>query len=315
VDNTTTRGNKLGIKYKHGKKLDLESVFNADKISFSGDAGAFTTVSNSRNILLSYYPFERVTVSADVDHQRKTDSRPDQGISGRDVTAINITALDMGKLLKAISYTVSKQSYPGYASASSNASISTLNVSLRLTPSIMFSPSLTDSRTATIDSSSDSKRKSARLEYRPENKPISASTTREWAKNKTQQASGISSLLDSDSLSFDFQYKFSRLFDFIYRYNRTDDKSINSDNKNLLQSYRFGYNKSERTKYSIIYSTSTRSESSSITTDTLSFESDLALSKILHWRTEFSNTKYNNSKYMEQNYKGKLVETEFRAEF
>ncbi|MFA6451208.1 MAG: hypothetical protein WCX65_17165 [bacterium] len=314
VNDTSSRGNKLGVKYKHGDKLELETVFTDNKISSSGATLPFTSRSGSRNILLSYYPAKLVTVSANIDHQRKNDSRVTQGVTGKDATAISVTALEMGKL-QSISFSVTKQSFPGFASASYNNSFSILNLSYALTAALMFSPSISDSSSSTSNSTSDAKRKTAKFEYRPKNKPYALVTTREWATYETRQVSKSPDSSDSNVFSLDINYKFGQRLDFLYRYNKTDDKSKDSNRSNLLQSFNFGYDLNERQKYSLVYSVVSRRDLTSTSTGNLALESDISLSKAFHWKTTFNNSKYSDDKYPIQNYKGQFLETEFRAEF
>lgn len=314
VNDTSTLSNKLGFKYKRGKKLSLESVFTGNKIDSSGVTAPFSTRNDTRNIIISYYPFKLVTVSADIDHQRKTDTRPSADASGKDSSSINITAIGMGRIQSA-TLTVQKQSFPSFTSGGSNISITAFDFSYLASKSVKITPTITNSQSNTQTSSTDSDRKSVRIEYRPPNNPLALSTTKEWGDNKTTSNNGGSSTLSSDVLSFDAQYKFGEKTDVMYRYSKSEESSSSQSTSNTQNSFRLGYSPTKKSKYGITYAITDRQENTQTSNKNFLFESDIYLSKIIHWTTHFNLMKYSDSKNTSQGYNGKLLESEFRAEF
>lgn len=314
TDDTNTRMNKLGLTYKKGTKLDLKSVFTSNKTSTSGTNTSYTTRNNSRNIVLSYYPMQLVTVTADIDHQRKSDSRPDQGNTGKDSTSVAITALSVGKF-QTISYSIMKQSYPGFTTESSNMSVNALNMAYALSTSLMLSPAYTKTKTTTQSMSSDSDNKTLKLEYRPKKKPYGVSTQREWANTSTHKESGDSDSIDNNTIMFDMFYKFGDKSDVSYKYNKSNESSKSQNRDTLIQSIRFGYTEGPRVKLGLTMSLNNSDENTATDTRNILLESDVALSKIVKWHTEFNMIKYTNSDNASQGYNGHLLETEFRAEF
>ncbi len=314
VNDTSSLSNKLGLKYKRGNKLSLETVFTGNTIDSSGVTDPYSTKNDTRNIIISYFPFKLVTVSANIDHQRKTDSRPTADASGKDSSAVAITALGM-KRIQSATLSFQKQSFPSFTSGGSNISMTTFDFSYLASKSIKITPVLTNSRTNTQTSSTDSSRRSLKVEYRPPGSPLSASSTKEWGENKTTQTTGGPSTLTSDAFYFDAQYKIGNKTDFVYRYNKSEEDSQTQTMSSSQHSFRIGYSPSKKTKYGITYSTTDRQENSPTAGKNLFLESDVYLSKILHWTTHFNLMKYTDSKNTSQNYNGKLFESEFRAEF
>lgn len=313
VNDTSSASSELGLEYKQGDKLNVKAVFNNSNINTSGIT-PYSSRAQSRNIKLSYNPWELVTVSADIDRQRTADSRPGQGASGKDSSGLSIVALGVGDF-QSIAFNLTQQSYPSFTSGDSQSETSSLNCAYSLTSSLTFSPGISKTRSSAVNYASDSTRKTLKLDYRPQKARYELSTTKEFSDTTTSSASGAASSSSGDTLSLDFKYKFGEKMDFLYRYNRTQQDSADSSETTLNQSWRLGYNPGKKEKYGITYTISDRSQAGTVSKKNLLLESDISLSKILRWKTEFTSMKYSDPGKADENFNGNFLKSELRAEF
>jgi len=314
IDNTSSSSGILSMKYKRGETFNVTAVLSSIKQDSSGvSAEPFSNKNDSRNIVLTYMPLQLVTLTADIDHQRKTDSRPTQGASGKESSNISLTTLPIGKF-RTISFSMVNQTYPSTVYDNSAAKTSNLTFTYVLTPALAVTPSYTLNKTQALNSSSNSNRKSVKLDYRPYQKKYELTVTKEFG-DMSSQSSGSYDSSSSQLLTLDAKYKINEKTDFIYRFDQTQEDTTTINKKSLTQSYRFAYKPREKAEMSLVYSTIAQNDYSSSSRSNLSFESQIALSKIMTWRAQIQKISYSNSLNQDQGFDGKYMETELRAKF
>ncbi len=313
-NNTSNSVKQLDMEYRFGEKLDMEAAFKTNKIDSSGATlEPFSTETNTQNVVFNYQPAPLINIMADVDRQRKSDSRPDQGNSGKDSTTLSVVALEMGKF-QSTSLSIVKQSYPGFASGGTNAETSSLNTTYMISPELLLSPSISKTKTSTQSSTSDSTRKTAELEYRHKLKPLEISIQRDWTDTSTHQETTSQSSANNQ-LSFDVKYTFKEKLGVIYSFDNRKTSSANSSSKSDTHTYQLDYEPSKKMDFRLSYSSDVDKTQTTISQRKLILESDIALSDIIHWRSKFTKSKYTDSVNLNNGYKGTYLESEFRAEF
>jgi hypothetical protein len=312
-NDSSSASNKLGVGYKIGDNISLETAFTTDSTSSTG-ATPHTTSTDGRAILLTYIPWNLVTITADIDHQRKNDSRPAQGSSGKDTSGVSVVVLDRGNF-QSINFNLTEQSYPSYTSGDSQSQFADLNFTYLLSSSLTFTPTVSKTQYSSAGSSSSTDASGVKFEFRPRNKPFELSTSKDWSDTTSSTTGSDATTSSNDTLDLDLNYKFGEHKNLLYRYEQRQNESRTSSTTATNQSLRFGMEKGEKAKYSLTYAISDSSSASSTSKKSLLFQSRIALSKILRWNTEFTMTDYADSDNSVESFKGNLITSELRAEF
>ncbi|HOC93572.1 MAG TPA: hypothetical protein PKH33_14555 [bacterium] len=314
--NRSTTSGAFAAQYRKDNTFDLKAVFKSSGTDSFGVGVPYSTTTNSRSAILTYYPAELITVTADINSQRVSDTRATAGNNGKDSTGVSIVALSRGRL-QSVSLNMTKQSFPAYnTGGGSSYSSTSLASQYLLTSALMFSPTVRMFQTDSSGSSSDSISKIAKLEYRPQDKPFEAVLTREWSDTTATSASGSADDSGADIFSFDLKYKRSSKTVFVYRFGRTDMSGATSSSQNTTNTFMVERVPSETKKFNLSYYTLDTDSADSTSQSSLQFESSIKMSKILSWKTTFNKTSFSSSRDPESNdYSGYLMETKLQADF
>ncbi len=313
---TSTRKNTIEVTYKKNNSMDLKANIATTEVDSSGLGDPFSTENVTRGLLLSFYPFDLLNVEADINHQRKTDSRPAAGVSGKDTSSIRVSSKPFGKFKSAV-VNVLNQSYPGQFSGTTNSKTIFASFAYALTSALTMTPGITKTDTSSESYSTNSDRRTLMLDYRPYRKKYSTTIKQEWGNTDSQSDTSAPTSSDQQRFNWDFLYKFSPKTNFIYRFdNQKNSFSSGSSSTSRNRSVNVVHIPSKKKRYSLVYRTNDRSDSSSSSQEqTYRFESDIKLSDIIRWTTKFSMSEYTNDTNPGTNYDGTLLESEFRAEF
>lgn len=313
---TSTTQNTIEATYKKSDYMDLKAAVSNTEVDASGLGEPYSTTNETRNLVLSFYPFDLITVDADINHQRKNDSRPDAGVSGRDKTSIRVSSRPFGNV-KSASVNVINQSYPGQFSGNTNSKTVFGSFAYGLTTALTMTPSITRTDTGSPTSGSSSDRKSLMLDYRPYQKKYSATLKREWGETESYTEGLDPTTSDQTRLNWDLLYKFSDQTNMVYRFdNQENSFSTGNTSETKNQSLTFLHIPGGKQRYSLVYRTSDRSDSlGSSQEQSYRFESDVKLSEIIRWTTKYNMSDYSSDSNPASEYKGYLLESEFRAEF
>jgi len=316
ANNTTSESDGINVAYSRGENLELELKMENIVVEGSGVTESFTTTTETRNYIVSYKPFELITLDADINHQGKSDSRPEVGASGKDQSTLRITSGSFGKVRNA-SLSFINQSFPSHNAGTTNTKTIFLTFSYAITSALTATPSTNRTSTDSPQSTAENNLNTLKLDYRPQDKKYSTTLSTEFGDTTSSSSSGDSSSGTSRRLSWDLLYDFNEKTKFVYRFS-DQESSFSSGGSNLTttHSYNIGYEPSEGKTFKLKYTNTARSSSSSSTDDqSYQLESDLKLSEIFRWVTTAKMMSFSNSKSPDSDYSGSLVETELRAEF
>lgn len=316
TDNTESNANKWALSYKPRPQLSLDVNLLSESVESGGVSAPYSTRNNTRKIQLTYQPIPLITLTADIDSQRQSDTRPEAAAAGVDTTMVRLTTMPFGKV-RSLSYSITKQDRPSQFTGGSGSDVHNLTFTVGFNNGVSITPTSTISTSSSMGSSSKTTVNDFRVEYLPAEKKYEAAFKKEWSHSKGEATNGTSTNIDSDRLGWDFKYKLRPETHLLYKYQRYTSTSSASDfptgdRRNALQ---LVHNVGDRFNLRFTYTILDRISLNNSRENQLELNSEYQLNKYLSWNLKYKMIKYDIPEQADRSYNGKILETELRLEF
>lgn len=306
------RGVKL--KYKPSDKLDFSGEMTKADSSVSSISGSYTIRTLTRLINATFVPTPMITLTADIDSQRRSDSRPDSGITGLNSSTIRFSTRPFGRVT-AFQIILSRQDTPSQLTEGSRNKAANVVSTIMLTRDFTLTPSITTTTSSVSTSLTTSRQNSLLLDFRPKSRPLATALTYEWGK-RNSSSPGFSNAATTRRIALDLRYAITANSKFTYRADRYSTRSADSGETGMnTDTYTLSNSIGKKLDADLILGSSRNTGTSQVRENYLTLSTKYQVSKILTWKTDLKRMKLQNATLSSQNYRGKLFETELRAEF
>ena len=316
TDNTSSSANEWIFSYKPRTELSVDLNLKKESVDTFGVTDPFSTSNTSRNVQLTYQPTPIITLTADIDSQRRSDSRPDSEATGVDTSSVRLTTLPFWKV-RSLSYTITQQDSPSQFTGGSQSDVHNFTFTVGLDNGVSITPTSTISKSSTSSSSSKTTLNSIRLEYLPTGKKYETMLTQEWSGTDSSSALTDPTSSDTDRLKWDFKYKFQPNTHLTYRFSRYNTSSSTSDvdSGNNRNSLVFVHDIEGRLNIRATYTWFDRFGTVDSSDKQFELNTEYQLGKYLFWLLKYKLLNYSQPINPDENYSGKVLETELRLEF
>lgn len=316
TDNTDAKANQWTLSYKPRPQLSLDVSLSSENVESGGVSEPYSTDNNTRKVQLIYQPIPLITLTADIDSQRQSDTRPQAEAAGVDTTMVRLTTLPFGKV-RALSYSITKQDRPSQFTGGSSSDVNNLTFTVGFNNGISITPTTTLSKSSSSGSASKTAVNEIRVEYLPTEKKYEAAFKKEWSTSTGESTNGASTSTNSDRLGWDFKYKLRPTTHVLYKYQRYTSTSNTADyptgdRRNALQII---HNIGDRFNLRFTYTILDRYSSYDSSENQLELNSEYMINKYFSWILKYKTIKYSIPQQSENSYNGQILETELRLEF
>lgn len=312
-DSTREAQRRFNMQYKPTDNLDFSGSLEQGTIRSDGPGGSSTVKTATRIITANYVPVDVVTLTADINTQRTSDSRPAAGSSSVDTSTVRLTTAPIGRM-RSFQLTLTRTDTPSQLTLGSKSQTNTIAATFMLRPDMTLSPNIVNSSNHVGDNSTKSNDRTLTLDYRPQKKryAVTFSTNRGQTRSTSPQSSQSSS---TRRYTLDLGYKFSERTELIYHLDRSRTPGETSSFGTNIDTWTLKHRVAKKLESSLAYGVTRQTGSTSTSERQLTFASDYLVSKILTWNTEYKSNKFTSSQSQQQSNSGHILTSELRLEF
>ena len=316
TDNTSARALGWTLSYRPRPALSLDFQTKTETVDAVGVSAPYSSSNTARNILLSYQPIPLITLSASIDAQRQTDSRSTVAPAGVDTSSIRLTTMPFW-IVRVFSYSLTQQDRPSQFTGGTQSDMQNWTFTFVPSSGLSITPGLSISKFSASGSSNKTSLRNVRFEYIPAEKKYETSYTREWSQSDSVSANGSDSSSKANRLTWDFKYKLKPTTALVYRFgkNSTTFSASSAETGDARGTFQIIHEVTGKILLSANFSKFRQTGVFQSQENLFELDSKYYFSKTFFWDTKYKITKYSTPERPENNFKGKILETELRLEF
>ncbi|MEW5944824.1 MAG: hypothetical protein AB1742_01365 [bacterium] len=301
---------QYGFAYAPGPNLTVSANFSRSTVDYSGPS-EYSTTNRSRGISASWSALKPFTVDVEINSQGRSDTRPDSTASSYDSSFVRIESQEFGNFT-GVSLSITRDDFPGQTSGSRSKNLVGA-FTYKVSNAFRVKPSYSKNLTQVIGSNSTlSTTRATAFEYTPAGRPYGA--TLQLAR--TRDSGSTSGDASTKRLNAEFKYEFSEKMDSSLKYDRSASSGPQRSDLNRTLWYNLNYHPSEDwTVTTKLEMNSSGTASSSTRRRNLYLNSNMTLSSLLTWSLDIRLTRLSSSTQPDYGNRGRVIETELRANF
>lgn len=307
--NTTTYG--FSYEPEGSGKYSIDTQFSRNTMNYFG-LTSYSVTNKSRYIGFDIIPIPLITVAAEINSQRVSDSRPESVASGLDSTAVSLSSRPFWRV-SSLLVTLNQEDYPTQGAGSTRIKSSNCTFTLDVASGFKVSPTFTRNVSQVTGASTTSNNtRSLRFEYRPSGRPYDVY----YLVQRGKESSGTSGSTSRKS-DFELKYEFSEKFDTTLKLgnNRRSSSGGQGNSDETLTLFLNYLPKEDWTLTTKWERNQSRSTGSQIKRRNLYLTSQMQVSKILTWNLDYQLRNFRSTTRSGSNFVGSILETELRADF